>query len=983
MRWRMGAGMAKPNFYDRLAELDGLLKAGPGAADMTVFKTLTADKTLYEYAFEHLSDPNWIAPLRAAGFFTSPPGVIEDRTRGITSYPWWPESRFLARVASAAPELVADIFVSVPLTENGRVHADAIEAANHMSVQFATRVVSRELDWLKKQEQLSFLIPKKLAELIRKLAAGGEADTAFAAFTVLLEVFPASRARPTSAARSSEDASSLGVEVRARVSSWEYGNALDVILSEIVAVRPLETFSFLCSSLERAVSGSRASDASPPEDYSYVWRRSIGAEDDAHPDIKNRLVTAVRDVARIVAASSEEALQSVLSELGRHTWNVFERVALDVLAAMPNASVQVVRVYLTNRKYFDHSSFESEYRAALRTHFARLGSQDKAEFLDWIDRGPDIAAWKQFHIEWTKRVITARDEREYVDRWQLAQLEPISVFLEGRWRERWDTLTAQYGVPAAHGVSGRGALAEYEVAESPRTADELARFTVTELTAFLREWRPSPDTKATVEGLVRSLSEAVSAKPEKYWDQATSFCELPLVYIHPIINSSKNAIRSGTRIPWPELLGLCEYVVTNEAHALVKIEDDKRVLAWTEQSVAELLSGGLESSSIAIDQRERVWRLLEELLGADDPTPDAEDGSVDSGTDAATLSLNATRSVALHATVRYALWVRKAIEDTPDGAPRLENGFDEMPEVREALNRHLDTERERSVAVRAVYGQWFPWLTLLDTRWAAAAAATIFPAGDEHRRLWNAAWNTYITFCRPYDNVFDVLREQYALAVSRVSAATTVKSDDVDAKLAEHLMVLYWRGKIQLPPGGNLLSEFYARASRALATHALAFVGQSLTGTRDPVPPAIIARLQQLWESRVATAEASGAIGTFQSELASFGWWFASARFPVVWATDQLIRVLRRVGTIDGDYQVVRQLPAIASEHPSMAIEALRLLFESDKEGLADGWELYPRITLEAALKSPEAGVKELVDEAIDDLGARGHLEFRDLLSRQ
>ena len=33
MRWRMGAGMAKPNFYDRLAELDRLLKAGPGAAD--------------------------------------------------------------------------------------------------------------------------------------------------------------------------------------------------------------------------------------------------------------------------------------------------------------------------------------------------------------------------------------------------------------------------------------------------------------------------------------------------------------------------------------------------------------------------------------------------------------------------------------------------------------------------------------------------------------------------------------------------------------------------------------------------------------------------------------------------------------------------------------------------------------------------------------------------------------------------------------
>jgi hypothetical protein len=49
---------------------------------------------------------------------------------------------------------------------------------------------------------------------------------------------------------------------------------------------------------------------------------------------------------------------------------------------------------------------------------------------------------------------------------------------------------------------------------------------------------------------------------------------------------------------------------------------------------------------------------------------------------------------------------------------------------------------------------------------------------------------------------------------------------------------------------------------------------------------------------------------------------------------------------------------------------------------MSDGWELYPRATFEAALKNGGPIVQELVEETIDRLGARGHLEFRDLLSR-
>jgi len=46
--------------------------------------------------------------------------------------------------------------------------------------------------------------------------------------------------------------------------------------------------------------------------------------------------------------------------------------------------------------------------------------------------------------------------------------------------------------------------------------------------------------------------------------------------------------------------------------------------------------------------------------------------------------------------------------------------------------RHVDLNRDPSVAVKAVYRQWFPWLVLLDAQWAAVQKTRIFFTALEH-----------------------------------------------------------------------------------------------------------------------------------------------------------------------------------------------------------------------------------------------------------
>ena len=65
----------------------------------------------YRLFFDRLENPNWISRLHAKGYFKKPPATIEDKVKATVSFPLWPESRYLIRVAKLAPDEV-DALVS-------------------------------------------------------------------------------------------------------------------------------------------------------------------------------------------------------------------------------------------------------------------------------------------------------------------------------------------------------------------------------------------------------------------------------------------------------------------------------------------------------------------------------------------------------------------------------------------------------------------------------------------------------------------------------------------------------------------------------------------------------------------------------------------------------------------------------------------------------------------------------------------------------
>ncbi|MEH1928500.1 hypothetical protein [Nostoc sp.] len=115
-----------------------------------------------------------------------------------------------------------------------------------------------------------------------------------------------------------------------------------------------------------------------------------------------------------------------------------------------------------------------------------------------------------------------------------------------------------------------------------------------------------------------------------------------------------------------------------------------------------------------------------------------------------------------------------------------------MPEVRQVLDEHLNLDIEPSLAIRSVYGQWFPWLALLDPLWANQSIGKIFPQDETFSNLRRAAWESYINFSDIYNNVFDLLHEEYRYAVEQIDPTSIErqKLTHTDEGLAQHLMTL-------------------------------------------------------------------------------------------------------------------------------------------------------------------------------------------------
>jgi hypothetical protein len=658
-----------------------------------------------------------------------------------------------------------------------------------------------------------------------------------------------------------------------------------------------------------------------------------------------------------------ETIKAVEFLEGRPT-KVFHRIAFDIIRRQRQVVPDLVAAHLTNHAFFDDASLRHEYDHLACEAFGQLSPPQQNAILTWIEQGPPPST----HERWEQHAgqqHPAENWELYTKYWQLDRLTPIADSLPSSWHERYRQLIAEIGpVPP---VPQEGYLDT-----SPVTQEDLARMTPQAILDYLRGWEPGErEHVLSREGLGRALAGVVAENPTQFDTLTIQLRTLHPTYVQWYFRGLREAIQKGRTCTWQVALDLAGWAAAE--HDARKTEDlvtrDGATWRDTGSVIADVLTFAVTKTPdiIPYRHREQVWQVLSTFVEDPEPTPQYELEYGPPNMEPYTLALNSTRGKAMEAVIQYALWVRRARNDEY-------RGFDDLSEVRAVLDQHLDPVHDSSLAIRSVYGRFFPWIVLLDQDWAAERAKTIFDG-----ELGQAAWEAYLTYCPVYDDTAKLLTGQYDQAITTLAKAPPKSrpQNDTANHLGQHLIARYWRGQLALDQG--LFARFFAEAPEDLRAAAIRFAGRALSNTEGTVDAEVLRRLTTFWVSRRQIA--NSALDRHRRELAGFGFWFASGKLDDEWALQQLRDILALVHTIDDDFLVLQQLAKLAAVFPLATVECLAAFAPGDQ----NYWRIMAsekevRSVLRTALAGEDHVAQRAARDLVNRLGALGYSGYRTIL---
>ncbi len=897
--------------------------------------------------FRALQDPAWLLPLEKAGAFQEPYSLVKQGD--LTSFPWWPPSDYLKRIASSAPTDVARILLKVGLTDNHTVRGDVVEAALEMPAETAAKLVPVFRGWL--QRPLFARVPSLLAKLCVKLAKEGQSPVALRLLRSLLYFdVPVQGVRALAA-------------VRPRVEHYEYEMVLKEIEHALVEVDGVALLDVLCNTLRSVITLEHGKDS---DDHSWIWMEDLYGKREFAEGAKQALAAAITRTATALSARSVEDATKAIQRLDRESFLIFKRVRMHA-SAEAITGTSLASAPLLDQGTFASEVLRPEYDRLLAARWSELAAADQKQIVGWITKGPDAQWLIDSETNRTGHPPEQAMVDEYIRSWQLARLDGLADQLSGEDLEFLRTLesTAQPLPPPYSGVT------TWVGPTSPVSEEELKSQTPTEVIQLLQTWQPKPGfMEHSREGMARTFSGAVAARAMEWSGVALQFKPLDPTYVRSLLSGLEPAARANQSLDWGAILGLCSWVMEQPREfEQPRTREEDPDWSWARRTIASLLRGGLRRDlGLPFEHRELVWSILERLGRDPSPSPEQEEHLVDDlGRDAATIALNSVRGETLHAVIEYALWcVRnlQALGQSPS------NWMNVMSEVRASLDTVLDSRQEPSVAVKSVLAHYLPNLSFLDRVWLEGSLPEIF-------QDLGPVWNTYLRYAQVHGAVVPLLLPFYLKAAQRSeSALEDDKPSEARMRLAEHLLLLEAYFGAKDARVADILTTFFATAPVPQRAHLIEFAGRHAEEAGRALPADALDRIMKLVDARVAAASRAHDAG----ELADFAVLFSGDAFPDDW----LLRIAKVIMPMSPghrfEHQMAERLGSIAESNLAGAMEILLLASSKDLGPMGSYmWRDHAEKILRLALASGH-NLREQARTVINNFTEQGYGEFERLL---
>lgn len=934
-------------FYFSLQKVDRLIKkANPNIEDANQLVALLQKQSHIDYFFKKISNPEWLTLLDKVGYFKKPPKIIIEND--YIRFPTWPQGLYLIKTCQLKPKEISEIVDNSLHTDNPIVHDVYIDIALLLPIEFSILLIKK----IKKEKWLydsSFhTFSDKYTKLIIRLIENKKPKYAKDLFIELMEVKKKESIIPGLGENGGDH---KDIEAISCISEWDYEQSLSEIVPKFAESYPLFFIKTLkdllikCIELKTDKKGDFSNDG-----YLHLHREEIKTEGRFHSRKPcNLLISAIKNVVDVVGKNQPTRLKAAVDLLqdGKETYSIFCRFKMYILSTYPSFfDIEIdVLPLIVDKKNFDNFDKKREYLDLLKVFFILIPSKDQKTVLKWV----------------------ANLSSKYS---KICLLDTLSLHLKGRLKKEYDSFKKSGAIFQLS--EARKHKGVWSGPTSIISKEALAKLSVEQVINYIRKWMPDINSEfnsPSPEGLGRVLEEIVNTDTKEWCLQGIKIFKAKLrpVYLYYILKGLEKGVNEEKEIHWKILLDLLDLLtVTKEPY---KYKDDEGYFSETgwpgvRKSVSDIIYNGLRpgKSSIPFVLKEKVWIILDRLTSDPDPSLDFEREHLTESTSPATLAINTTRGQSFHALIQYSLWISR----------NLNNRKILTLEVKKLLEKHLDPKYDPSLTSISVYGQFFTQLFWLDKKWTRKTIKWIFPLPFDGERC-QSSWSAYIEWATFWIPAAKSLLPIYVRASKHLKLSSIKYYDD---RLAEHLMILYWRGEISLTHPA--LTNFYLNASENARAHSIWSIWKSL----DEIKPKRISkewkRIKELWQFRVKNI--SQLVGP-SDEISTFLEWLPSVPEDIDTMYDLINRTIPHCSKGIETKFLINYLQKNMKINLKKVVQLLYRLSLLDIEHLTYGFEVEDSSEiLKEGLRSKSNEIKEITRKIINSLLERGVYDFSSLL---
>lgn len=807
-------------FYDNTLKIDALKLSEDPIADSTELFLLFEDSEIERYFYEHNDKQNIPLPSSDWAMVLFENKQFDDLSYDATEIKWLQKlkSSYLKAIASQKPTEVWGIIQSLS-PKDQIIKANLLDAMASFNDDLLKQTVDTVCDCIINDDFIVWAwTGEPAAEIMVKLASMGSGS-----FNQALKI--ANLFLPIEQKKNSD----YFQKPKGNLKPHDYNEFLEKYYVKLSNINPLNATELLLDTLKFYIESKE----SESEDTDKSFEFQIRAENFDKIDSELRLIKRdpqfallqhiCKNIKQIATSGNEEEIKLLLNKCESNRWIIFERLKLYTLRYTNNHSFSnIINLIISNFENFNKYLIRNEYNSLFNENFDLIDDEIKSKYLNWISNLEVTKDDIESYINWLSEsqgslTLEAKENaiEAYINGQKARKLYPLKNRFVNEYKHyaeasKWE----EDAIKPRPSISSNARWVDPSEG-SPVTDEEFLSFTPDEALEFLKNPENYSESSVPkgyysntpINALRNVFAKSVSQKHSKYLDiDVESLFELPQLFIRAYFRGMNDCFSNSelSEFNWQQY-----FVISQKAIELFLSPDvsDNEYIIFTH--IARTVENFWDKENFRIELNETNLKTILSILSSlmNVPEKEEEKDEIFGEGDPVQTACNKVTGITFDAIISLAVHIKSKHQDKIDYNSII------LPALIENCDFVLN--KLNIDYTLAVFGQRLTQVYYSNKDWFRQNYKDLlYSDGD-----LNVVWDTYLTWTRPYKELFMFLVEMnvYQIAIGKLNKDDNDTSDEEykpATHLGRHLVISYFHN--WLDDNGKLLNSFYNKASVSL-----------------------------------------------------------------------------------------------------------------------------------------------------------------------